>query len=349
MLNQNFRTPEFTRATRDTIAVILLITNAFIWYYFASHFLKETVGALNIDYWTTALIWSAHYGGIIASAVIGYLLTRKFKDRTKFLTFWLALGVIASLTSMAVNITSASCVLFISLFLGISLGLGMPCCMGYFTEKIKIDRRGSIGGTVLLVSGVGMLLLGMVSDANPFRQTLILTVWRLFGLLCFMLLKTPNQLNQPVEAKKVLPYRSIINRQSFILYFVPWLMFSLLSFLSVPIQNKIVGQSTVDLLLLIESALGGVFAIVGGFFADVLGRKRIAIGGFALLGIGYSILGLFYDNLLSWYLYTVVDGIALGLLYVVFVVTIWGDFGPSSTSDKYYAIGVLPFFLSKYM
>ena len=60
-------------------------------------------------------------------------------------------------------------------------------------------------------------------------------------------------------------------------------------------------------------------------------------------------MGLFPYFTPSWYLYTVFDGVAWGILYVIFVITIWGELGHESQSDKYYAIGVMPFFISKFL
>src|SRR4030067_3051237 len=95
-----------------------------------------------------------------------------------------------------------------------------------------------------------------------------------------------------------------------------------------------------------------IFAVIGGFLADTVGRKLIAIQGFVLLGLGYSVLGILGnnpENLFSWYFYTVVDGIAWGLLFVVFVITVWGDLSQERSSDRHYAVGVLPFFISKFI
>ena len=96
----------------------------------------------------------------------------------------------------------------------------------------------------------------------------------------------------------------------------------------------------------IENILLAVFAVVFGILIDRVGRKRVAIGGFALLGLGYSFLGIQPNNPLSWYVYTIFDGLALSILYVIFVVTIWSDLSNGAQSEKYYAIGVLPFFVS---
>jgi MFS family permease len=128
-------------------------------------------------------------------------------------------------------------------------------------------------------------------------------------------------------------------------------MFSLITNLTTPMQSEIIGKSTVELLIIVENILIGIFAVVGGFFSDAVGRKRVAIVGFVLLGLGYSVLGIYPnpEELFVWYFYIAADGIAWGMLFTVFVVTIWGDLSQTQPSDKHYAIGVLPFFISKFL
>ena len=81
---------------------------------------------------------------------------------------------------------------------------------------------------------------------------------------------------------------------------------------------------------------------------DLVGRKRLAIVGFVMLGLSYSILGFFNVDLKPvWYVHGVMNGISWGILYVLFIVTIWGDLSHEAPSDKFYALGVSPFFISK--
>jgi MFS family permease len=89
--------------------------------------------------------------------------------------------------------------------------------------------------------------------------------------------------------------------------------------------------------------------LIGGVFADLVGRKRIVIFGFVMLGVGYAILGLFPDQMFSWYFYIAVDGIAWGVFALIFFITIWGELAAYRTKDKYYFLGVLPFLASTYI
>jgi MFS family permease len=126
-------------------------------------------------------------------------------------------------------------------------------------------------------------------------------------------------------------------------------MFSLVNYLSTPVLSQIIERFQTELLLIIRNVLMGFSAIVGGFLLDSIGRKRMAITGFIMLGFGYSFLGIYPENLFSWYFHNIVDGAAWGMLFVIFVITIWGDLSYGAPSDKYYAVGVSPFFISKFL
>jgi MFS family permease len=338
---------KFRSTARLTLANIALVTNAFVWYYFVVDILQNILRIMPIDQFTTLLIWSAHFAGITFSAIAGASLVRRIKGRTRFLILWMMLGIASSLISIAVDITSISNVLMLSILLGVSLGLGMPCCMGYFTESIETDNRSRVGGIILLLSGVGVVVLGTVTTGNISLQTSVLSAWRIFGLLFYVLFRP---VEKKMERNEVSSYRALFNQRSFFLYLIPWVMFSLVTYLTVPMQSKIVGSpANLEFLRVIENVLGAVFAVIGGFLSDAIGRKSVAIAGVALLGLGYSALGIYPQNPLSWYFYTICDGVAWGMLLVIFVITIWGDLSHDKPSDVYYAIGVLPFFISKFL
>ena len=65
-----------------------------------------------------------------------------------------------------------------------------------------------------------------------------------------------------------------------------------------------------------------------------------------MLGLSFSFVG-FFDDPAIWYVHTVMNGTSWGILCVLYVLTIWGDLSQTAPSDKYYALGVSPFFISK--
>jgi MFS family permease len=218
--------------------------------------------------------------------------------------------------------------------------------MAYFVDYTIIENRGKLGGLILCINGLGTVLFWIMAVNNIILQALTLAIWRGCGLIIFAIIKPSKELE---GKRKSISFASILNQRSFILYIIPWIMFSLIAYLSLPVQLKILDIEIVKFFSIIESIAAGAFAIVGGFLSDTIGRKRITITGFIMLGLAYALLGVYPGNLLSWYFYTLVDGIAWGIFYVIFIITIWGDLSHGASSDKYYALGGLPYFVSNFL
>jgi MFS family permease len=218
--------------------------------------------------------------------------------------------------------------------------------MGYYSDSTVAENRARIGGIIVFINGVGtLILLGAISTCNMFLQALILAVWRGSSLTIFLL---SEQLESDRKYRKV-SYTSIFNHKPFLLYFIPWIMFSLVNTLSLSSMPPNFEKTLMDFLLHVEYLLAGIFAILGGFLSDFFGRKRMTIAGFVLLGLGYALLGIFAENFWSWYIYAIVDGMAWGIFSVIFLLTIWGDLAYSGPSEKYYALGGLPYLLSGFL
>jgi MFS family permease len=245
---------------------------------------------------------------------------------------------------MAVDTSNVILTSLIGLLLGVSLGIGMPTCMNYFSDTSSVENRGRLSGIALLASGIGIVALSIISINNAIILGIVLAVWRMSGLLIFLVMKSSVK----IVPKRNVTYKEILSQRSFILYFVPWTMFSLINYLVAPISptstSNIPGSiSLVGLVFL------GIFAGIGGFLIDSLGRKFVAIFGFVMLGVGSALLGISIKNPYILYFNAIASGTAWGLLLVLFILTIWGDLSYISTSDKFYAIGASPFFLSAFL
>jgi MFS family permease len=336
-------------AQRPALTGMTLVINAFVWYFYAAHILEQAISNITTDYLVSLLLWSIHFIGIALSAIIGAVVSSKTSERTPFLARWIMIGALASLAPTIVNMYDVLTVAFVSCFWGVCLGLGMPSCMGYFTDKTSVENRGSLAGITMLISALGIFLLGIIHVETVLMGSIILSIWRFSGLAILLRNGRNGKTMNNKKENRYVSYRTIIGQRTFILYLVPWILFSLMAYLSTPIKVDILGKGQVGSLEIIEIGLSGVFAIIGGFLSDAVGRKRITIFGFVTLGLGYAIVGMFPEGIGSWYFYTVADAIAWGFFFVVFIVTVWGDLSYGFPSDKYYAAGVLPFFISKFL
>jgi MFS family permease len=331
--------------TRPALVSIFLLINAFVWYSYTIVILQESIDALNLEFLPNMAVWSTHFASLIVSALLGVYLTKKLGGRTRFLAIWVSAGVLASLAPFALSTTGIFGAVALGLIFGFSLGFGVPNCMGYFTSQVPPENRGRIGGVIILLTGLGPAGLDIIGINGLVELTITLVVWRAIALAVVAFTKP---FSEPVDKSRAPSYRAVLTQRPFILYFIPWILFALLSYLTTPVQQNVLDPSMFSNLQIIENVVGGASAFVGGIFMDLVGRKRLAIVGFVMLGLSYSILGFFNVAVMPvWYVHIVMNGMSWGILYVLFVVTIWGDLSHGAPSDKFYALGVSPFFISK--
>lgn len=332
---------------RLAIVNIILLTSAFVWYFLAFNVLRDLMAPLNLTDFATMEILGVNFAGIAISAVFGSFVVDKFQKRVPFLYLWMIIGVFFSLIPLFSSPSSIIELIVLSAAFGSYFGLGMPSAMGYFAASTSFENRSKLGGITFLIIGLAFFVLGTVGFGNIVLASVILAAVRLAGLLLFYLLKAKEK---PAQEPGKITYARVVSNRSFILYLIPWIMFNLVNYMTVPVTSNLFsqGENFVFVSTVFENILTAVFAIVTGFFADAVGRKRLAIMGFAMLGIGYAALG-FFQNTYSWYFYTVVDGIAWGAFYVIFLFTLWGDIAQGHNSEKFYVIGTLPYLFSNFM
>ncbi|MGB9714241.1 MAG: hypothetical protein ACPLZC_04590 [Candidatus Bathyarchaeales archaeon] len=304
---------------------------------------------MGIVYEDLLIIFGVHYITVLTFAFIGATIVEKLISRDGLLSIWILLGTIFSTFMALLESNNLSDLCLVSFLLGIALGFGFPNCLAYFADAVNnIGSRGKSGGIALFVAHLGMLLVGFLTNVLSFvAAVLVFTTWRAVGLIAFQIAKY-RKYNIKKEITKV-RYQHIVSERPFILYFVPWVMFCLVNFLEYPLQQYHWGIETSNAVSTAEFGIASFAALIGGYFADVVGRKRLLILGYVLLGIGYAVLSIFPTNQISITIYTVFDGVAWGLFALIFFLIIWGDLANNRAKDKYYLLGALPFLLSSYV
>ncbi|HLN45622.1 MAG TPA: MFS transporter, partial [Candidatus Sulfotelmatobacter sp.] len=206
----------------------------------------------------------------------------------------------------------------------------------------ETETRARMGGLAILMIGVGSFFLPRLGGTDAITTSFLLGLWRTTCLVVLFFIKPTER---KIEQKDFLSYRPLVLNRSFLLYFIPWIMFTLVNDLTYPVTLKAF-PSLVENGTIIESILAGVFSVVYGFAADRIGRKRVILLAFALLGVGYGALGFGSGNEGAFWFYTAVDGIAWGALSMIFIMTVWGDLAQTKGSEKFYVLGSLPYLLS---
>jgi MFS family permease len=131
-------------------------------------------------------------------------------------------------------------------------------------------------------------------------------------------------------------------------------MFCLINFIEEPffasqVHQSFLGTNLSNTIAIGEFGIGGISALIGGYLSDIIGRKRIIIAGYVMVGIGYAVLSLTSMNPIAFYSYVLLDGTAWGIFMLMFFLVIWGDIAEDRLKIRYYLIGNLPFILASYL
>ncbi len=330
-------------AWKATAPSIILVVNTFVWYIITYLAFIGIVDGPLVPETEKMFLYTAYFVSVAVSAIIGSKLIPRI--RIPSLSLWLFMGAIATLSLTAISSDSTLTNVALALFLGASVGIGLPSCLSYFADSTAIENRGLIGGTIWSIVGFTVLIFAFFTTiAGQWEIIAVLTIWRFLGCISFVVLSRGHKTLSP---QKSFSYFEIMRKREILLYLFPWLMFCIINFAETPILNKVFEAFSEDFALLSvsEYAIIGVVATIAGFFADRVGRKRIVITGFIMLGIEYAALSVFSDTAVL-YLYLVLDGVTWGLLFSVFFMAIWGDLGENYEKEKYYTLGGLPFLLA---
>jgi MFS family permease len=330
---------------KELLPALFLVFNSLVWYAVTYSVFSDSINKLPAASFEPLMFFAVYYVGIACSGILGAMFYPRSQET--FLLLWMFAGAIvtAALAMIPYNDTSVN--ILISLLLGIVAGIGLPSCLAYFADSTIIENRGLYGGITWGTIGFGSLILVVsVSLLGLAARFATLAAWRMLGAVAFFFLSR-NRLG--VGQRRNSPsYSSILQRREMLLYLVPWLMFSLVNFTEAPILEKLLGDFY-TIVGFVEFAISGFSAVVGGLLSDFVGRKRVVITGFVILGIEYAVLSIFPETQSSKYLYTVLDGFAWGLFASVFFMTLWGDLAGDCRREKYYALGGIPYFLAGFL
>jgi len=338
---------EYSIGKRGFLVITILFVSVFGWYYMTLHMINSILSGLDMTNTHNLAVWATFYVSIIGSSILGTFLSNKV-GRLKFLYTWTALGVVISfLPALLTNVTLLQ-VWSMSLLLGASFGLGIPSCLAYFADCTAVENRGRIGGITFLIANISVPLLTILFSP-PFDLATISVIFALLrgmGLIVFFQ-KPEKQPSSQITTS--VSFVSILRDRTFLLYFVAWLMFPLVDrFERVLVDNHLLEWNPIllDTMGVVEPLVAGLSILIAGLLCDWIGRKKIVLSGFVAIGIAYAIIGFAPYSVYSWYLYFIADGVAAGILTLIFVLILWGDLAQSVSSEKYYTLGSIPFFLS---
>ncbi len=178
---------------------------------------------------------SGNFVSLVLSAFASSLLTSKFKHRLNFLKYWSIAGASLSIIFAIINLQELTNIIAIAIIIGSYFGIGMPVCMGYYANSTKPQNRAKLSGIIILFIGIGYPAISIIGNNAPLFLAATLAVWRISSLFLIRYIKPAEQQE---ESKQRVTYRSIITNKSFVLYALPWLMFSLINDLTMQLNTS---------------------------------------------------------------------------------------------------------------
>lgn len=251
---------------------------------------------------------------------------------------------------------SFSVLLFGNLFEGFRLmilflivlfvSLGMLATLGVFGSLTLPVERGRVGGLI----GFFVFLLffivnfSIVLNLDFFGSVLLclsLNVLPLVGLLFkHFKVELMSIRKQPAN---------FYERRVFGLYFIPWIVFSLINGTLATNTSVIIQQQISDSFLfslLSIQVVGVVFGVLlGGFVADLLGRRFSLVFSLTFFGFCTALVGLFTSDFVFLVVYGA-SGLTWGILFVLYIFVVWGDLSNQENRLQVYSIGLISYFLS---
>ena len=212
----------FLKSRREEILAVMLLVNTFTWFFIGHGIVvkaKDFFGESSLVGISLILVFPA---SVMLTALATSAFTSSF-SRRKILVTWLILGTLSSILS-GFLFEDPLLALIITSFIGFSLGFGLPSCFAYFSDVTRIEKRGKLGGiTFLLVTLVAFPTIIATSNADIVANTVFFTLWRAW-MIPFLLLVAKDY---PTLRTDSTPFKRVFGERTFMLYFVAWLMFSL--------------------------------------------------------------------------------------------------------------------------
>jgi MFS family permease len=231
---------------------------------------------------------------------------------------------------------------FLSILLGLSVGLGLPISMAYSADCTFVEERARVSGTIVFLSfglAILVMLIRNVISLELSNFILLLALIRSTSFFALVGDKFDTKNTVCIESLHVTDYKDFFS------YIIPWAIFILVGTLAWHMIPGDAFPSAVNIGTNLRFLNIALFGLVTGFVADRFGRKPSIIIGLVVLAFGFSILGVFGISYLSVILYLTASGVTWGSFFAIYL-TIPGDLSICGSREKLYSlIVVLPLLL----
>ncbi len=329
------------------IVIAGLIANSISWYYLMTIHLESIVTQRNpsFGYLGKEAILASFLSSIALSSVVGVLTLSKIRMKT-VLFYWIIVDIATLLLPSFIGLRTDIGLLAFAILLGFSVGFGFPKCLTYFSNSTAIEERGRVGGVMIFLTYL-LTPLFLVATQSLESSIRLATYagWRALGLATIPFIEVTD--SRKPSRNGVTNGPQFVQRKEFLLYFIPWVTFSLINGIDTHVYGKFYQQATIEKGLMLTRLSGSFSSILAGMAIDFFGRRTSITFAMVILGLGLAALSLAQTSLVSWLFFSTTTGIAWGVLSIAYVLVLWGELGSREKREQFYAIGMMPFFLSQ--
>ncbi len=335
MPEMNFLTKGMTIPARKLVAVTLLFSSSFAWFFVFYTYFDELAspGSTSSSWHAVAVV--ALLASIVASALIGSVIAGK-TNRRKLLFLWLVSGIVITVPMLFFQ--GDEFLVIWGIVAGLSFGVGFPSCQAFLSDSTAPEERGRVAGFAILVTFVIFAfssILKPMLELGPAGLFFLLFGIKAIGFLSFAL----DPINRADNAPK--SWRTVLGYRDFDLYFLAFVLFMVAAALVYTLWAVIPQPPDFDVVYrtatLVRMLGLCVFAMVAGLVADRIGRKKPIMFGLIMLAAAYAMVGLQTTSNIFLATY-VLSGFAWGIILVVYLM-VPGDLAFAGSAERFYTVG----------
>lgn len=271
--------------------------------------------------------------------ILGAFIIRKL-DKSYF-------AYIAPLTLIALSlllyVTDCIAQIAIAFMASTVFALSVLVFFRYFWKHTNSVERARLAG-IIAFSVLPFFFVLDLLPGDSLSDIYFVMFWIALNLMILgiiFLLRTRPQIQHE-------PYRpnnnKVFEKSVIILYMIPWVLFTLIN-TTLAKDYPVITNSSFHILVGLQVIGANSGAILAGFLSDFHGRKIALALSLTLNGASTVIAGIFSSQAaFSAMFFT--SGLAWGMLFVLYFFVIFGDLSNEENSQKIYAIGLVPYFLS---
>ena len=327
--------------SKSSFFVVAIFFFAFyeVYYFLLTNFLVQII-PFNLD---VIAVKGVLYFFTCSILFFGSFLIQKY-NKLKIIYFCSFLNCLFSFLFFA-NLFEGFRLMTLFLLL-LSVSLGMLTTLSVFGSLTIPEERGRVGG---LIGFFVFLLFFIVNYSIGSTLDFTDSVWL---CLSINLLPFVGLLFKNFRVKLISIRKQSVNyyeKRVFVLYFIPWIVFSLINSTLATNTSSIIRQQISSSLLfsLVSAQIAGVICgvLLGGLIADLFGRRFSLVFSLTFFGFCTALVGLFTNNFVFIVVYGA-SGLTWGILFVLYIFVVWGDLSSQDTRIKIYSIGLISYFLS---